>query len=434
MIYLEHFKRNTGLVLLFSFLWCSIGFGQKGEGFVVEEHQKYTLQDNLEVGQLIIKGVFKVEDKKDISLKFSSLLIDGGTLIVGSKDHPFQHQLTLQITSNEGYVKVLNGGSLGLFGMVQTQVKLERIQPGSAFKTADDQRNIEWNTNKKSSGHILLSNAGNINIWGTSFNGLGTPMQPALTIQGQTKEKPFLSNCVFQASKNIDLRINDSSVVIQDNLFISKAHTSIKSHYSHTAQQPIFKNNIVYNASGPDNFAVVLESLAHIFTDNDVVVDGNTHGVGILNKQIKGKASTKTDQKFIFNNNRMVNITGERQKTNIGLRVDNFGSKNLIPSSGNKIEGFGIGAVLKNPKFVGSNYVFTDNSTGCIPGPSYLLHAVFRLSDQTKKEHTRGIWVTDLYGKSAPKLSDVKIQNYGLGIHFEGFVSSANYFTKINFE
>ncbi|MEM8929430.1 MAG: hypothetical protein AAGC45_14630, partial [Bacteroidota bacterium] len=43
------------------------------------------------------------------------------------------------------------------------------------------------------------------------------------------------------------------------------------------------------------------------------------------------------------------------------------------------------------------------------------------------------IWVTDRYGKSAPKVSKVKIVNYGIGFHFEGLVSDANYFKEVSY-
>ncbi|MEM9869066.1 MAG: G8 domain-containing protein, partial [Bacteroidota bacterium] len=103
---------NTCFWTLFCLLGMHIAQAQVNGVFVVEKDQEHMFRDSiLEVDQLIIKGTFKLEDTKDVKLKFSKLLIDGGRFVAGSSENPFGHQLLLEFASELASFEVINGGN-----------------------------------------------------------------------------------------------------------------------------------------------------------------------------------------------------------------------------------------------------------------------------------------------------------------------------------
>ena len=426
---------NTCFWTLFCLLGMHIAQAQVNGVFVVEKDQEHMFRDSiLEVDQLIIKGTFKLEDTKDVKLKFSKLLIDGGRFVAGSSENPFGHQLLLEFASELASFEVINGGNLYVFGGTRNEFTTENPRTDKNSHQKEYESNIHFFVKNTSQGYMAFRNAEDIHISGVQFSGLGSNDNSAISIADLIQKGSFLKHCLFRKSQNTDLELTNSTLEVTENLISSEAATSIKSYNSGVASPSVFRNNHIYNMAGKGSYAVLLENSGHLFENNTVLVENNTNGIGILFKEKAVAQRERPTQDLNFHNNHIINLSKKNTQTTIGLEVDHFDSKGIQKSNGNSIENFEIGAVLKNPGFLVSNYKFIDNTIGCVPGKSYLEQIRFVMENPDLGKKSTAIWVTDSYSGSAPKINGITIQNYDLGFHFEGLVSASNYFREIQYD
>ncbi|MEM9361379.1 MAG: G8 domain-containing protein [Bacteroidota bacterium] len=424
---------NYFLVLICIF-GIDIGNGQAQNILVVEKDQEYLVKDSvLEVDELIIKGIFRLDDTRNIKLKFSRLVIDGGKCIAGTREHPYQHQLWFEFDSDSSAIEVINNGSMQLCGVSNHNNAPKTSDVANSLMDDTANCSINFSAQSGNSGYIIFEKTSQIQIAGVQFYGMGTESNPAILFQDVSEADSFVKNCVLRESKNTDLELVNSAIEVEGNSIFSKLSSSIRSNSTNNSLFSTFKNNQIYNISGQDSYAVVLQNLGCQFVENQIFVENNTNAIGILTDEKNPLVSLTNNQKLIFNDNRLVNLSKEGQKTNIGLRVNDFGSRNIQRIIGNTIVNFGIGALLQNTNMLVSKSSFSNNTVGCVPGRSYLENVTFSRKNPSTKENSIAVKVTDEYGISAPKIKEVTIQNYATGFQVEGLVSSSNYFKGINY-
>ena len=427
-------KNRQGFLLALCIGWVSLQLciAQETKTLLIEKGQEYVLNNgHLEVDTLIVRGVFKVADTKDVSLKFKHMVIEGGEFQAGTKAAPFKHRLLLMMASKESAITIINEGNFSLFG-TSSLIAKPAVDGFEKDPVSDiNQQNIILTSELDFSGNLSINNGGSISISGVLFDGLGTELQPAVAIENQSNTNAFLKNCRFTASNNLDVQLLESNFIIEKNVLVSKSGSSICSKNSGKPTSTIIRNNTIYNTSNKGTFAVVLKGFAHTFTNNHVEVEAHSHGVGIFENEEKIEATD--GRKLNLHHNKITNTT-EHQHQSIGLSIGNCSSKKLITSTGNTIQGFETGAIFRASNFVASDYHFKHNKTGCVPGTAYLEDCLFEANLQISEATNRAFWVTDTYSKSAPKIKNIKIIDHKVGFHFEGVISKANFFKQIQYE
>ena len=423
-------SKSLFIAIFFALVALHFGTAQSGNTLVVEKGQTLELNTSLEVDSLVVKGQVKILDSKDISLRFSNLIIDGGAFMAGSSGVPFQHRLLLMITSKKGAIEVINGGSISLYGTFDSSNTANTVEYQDAPLSNSSLHNIILTSELEHSGYLSIAQGGATAVSGVWFDGLGTASHPAVTVENQAYANGFLKHCLFTSSNNTDLRLYKSNLTIEKNVLNSKNGTSIQS-ISGMDILTKFDNNTIYNTSDHGTYAIVLQGLAHTFEHNHIAVTSNTNGVGVF--AIEEQQGLIQQTKLKVNHNHITNAS-ENPKESIGLSVANFGSKQLVESKGNTIKGFGIGAILKEPNFFMSHYRFLHNTIGCIPGSAYLESSSFLGSPKVAGATRKALWIMDKFGKSSPKIKDIIIADHGVGFHFEGRVSDGNRFKGIQYK
>ncbi|MEL7269180.1 MAG: G8 domain-containing protein [Bacteroidota bacterium] len=432
---------NRGLLKFIPYLlcfacfgWMTSGHSQERSELVIAKNEVLVLKDSsLIVDHLIVRGVLEIADIHNVKIKVKTLDIDGGVFVAGSKDHSFEHELSVEMTSNAGQIWVRNGGSLQLFGTSTPIPQLEKPSQIENLKTPN--HNITFTVKNETLGHLLFETDQNIHLKGVAFIGLGTQEAPAVHFTGCSNTKNELKNCFFRGSKNVDLQLENSTGSFIHNLFFSSSNSTLVSNSSSGETGPHFIENIIFNTSDAGKFAVVMNSPNHTFTDNKVYVKGNANGVGFLNSKLDASVvqTTMTFENLDFDNNHIVQLNKNDESRNLGLQVDDFATQQLFKTNGNHIQGFGTGALFNYPNFVADHYIFIDNAIGCIPGAAYVQNCDFSLSKEEHHHNSKALLVSHQSGTSAPKITSVSITNYATGIHFEGMIQEHNYFKKLKF-
>ncbi|MEM6895134.1 MAG: G8 domain-containing protein [Bacteroidota bacterium] len=432
---------NGGLLRFITYILCFVYFGgttlvhsQQMSELVIAKNEVLTLKDSsLIVDNLVVQGVLEIADIQNVKIKVGTLDIDGGVFVAGTEDRPFGHELSLEMISKAGQTRVYNGGSLQLFGLSTPIPKNEN--PSQIENLETPYHNITFTVKNKNSGHLLFETDQDIHLEGVAFIGLGTTDAPALHFRGCSNSGNKLENCFFHKSKNVDLQLDNSLGDVRHNVLYSSSNSTVVSNEVLGKKGPRFIENTIYNFSSSGKFAVIMNSLNHTFTGNRVYVKGNTNGIGFLNSKMDANVpqSMATDENLVFDNNHIVQLNKILQKESLGLQVDDFPTQRLFKTSGNYIQGFSKGAVFNYPNFLAENYVFLNNTIGCIPGTAYLQNCDFTFNGARHHHDSKAIYVSDRYGTSAPKVNTVSISNYGIGIYFEGTVRQHNYFRQLKF-
>ncbi len=407
---------------------------QKNKVLVIEKGEEFVLgKKNLIAGKLIVKGDFRVSEKNDCHVQLSELVIDGGTFRVGTTKEAYHKNLTITIAKG---INVKNGGSIRVHGSTKNNSNLRDYGTMDSLGPNTADTNIKFMAGNENPASFYAENAGELTISGAAFIGLGSSNNPAVHIVGTTLKSNFLRNCVFQKSGGIDLQLDNTAMVIENNLFLSYNGTSVHCSGSRYGANNIFRDNTIHNHSDKDIFAVVFNNPYQTFINNKVFVNGKASGIGFLSRSYvgPGKKMTKNTD-FVFDGNSVINYSHtDKTATKIGVLIEDFSDMKIWKTSRNSINGFDIGAKLKKNNLLISDYRFINNVIGCIPGAAYIQDSSFEFIKKEPKVNSQALLISSAYGKAAPKINGVKIKNYSTGIHFKGKISSDNYFETIDFE
>ncbi|MEM8507301.1 MAG: G8 domain-containing protein [Bacteroidota bacterium] len=433
-MYLTTMKWPYALAIVLLFQIQHRVIGQQQNNLIVEKGEELLIRDNLQIDRMVIRGTVTIMDQQDLTLRFSSLLLDGGQLIAGTPSKPFKHQLSLILDATIGAIRVQNGGRLVLTGAATSALKLKKPVASEKLDSVKTYRNIRLEVLKGKSGYITSTENSTIQASGVAIDGFGTSAHAAIGIYDLSTANSYLKQSMVCNSKNIDLRLTNSTMVVENNSFLSTSYTSIKSFGGTNHTFPRFRKNSIINTAGKDSFAIVLENLNQEFTENKVFVQKRTNGISVLHRSEKKGTGFNKRANFTFDNNRIINLSSSDTTATIGLSIQDLQSKSLIKSTANHIQNFGIGAHVHSGNIMLSNYSFLNNRIGCIPGTAYIEKSSFRRETGKVKNGSKALWITDRFGKSAPKMSSISIQNHGQGLCFDGLVSAPNYFEAFHFE
>jgi len=82
--------------------WSDV-FGNAGPNATVHirSNQTILIDQNIDVGGIIIEGVLQAEDTRDLTVSTDwALVVNGGTFRVGSGNDPFEHDFTMTLTGD----------------------------------------------------------------------------------------------------------------------------------------------------------------------------------------------------------------------------------------------------------------------------------------------------------------------------------------------
>ncbi|WP_430906155.1 G8 domain-containing protein [Maribacter sp. 2-571] len=390
------------------------------------------------VGKLIVRGTLKVDDSKDIALFANHIAIDGGTLQVGTKETPFKHRFSIRFTPSidqkPSELKAINGGRLLLYGTsLKNGAKSESDQDSkNAISTSQRSITIGSDT-EKHRFTVLIADAGAVEISGMHIQGAGIQdTVPALSWFGDTEVPSYIEKSVFSNSEHTALLLDKTTVRVAENSFhYGKAHAVVCSPSGIGSENKIIGNTIYNNSQGI--FAVRINNPYQTFAENGLHLANGTKGIGILKPDGYEHFIWKKDAKnFHFATNTISGITKKDTAITVGVQIGNFEHSGIWRSHQNIIENCAIGLWNQSKNLVLDRYVFKNNTIGLSPGAAYVQHCV--LSNDTKQPASTALQIVSKNGISEPKLTNVQIVNYAVGMHIEGAVSEHNYFEKIVYD
>ena len=448
---------RTGL--LFSCLWaiilitCSLeGSAQhKGEpsDLIIKEGEVVELKRRHQrIRKMVVKGTLTVSPKSPETLYVEQLIIDGGKFEVGQPGEKHPGEFSVKLTSEDSLtpseISVINGGSLILNGYSKARPdqKIENLD----WKLNDPQLWRSINIGVQSSegiGYITIEDAGDIMLSGVQFEGLGVKgSTPSLSWYGLTRGKGTIENSVFSDSKYTDLLLDKTEVIIHQNAFLSSNGSSIICSPSGIGISNVITSNIIINDSNNGEFAIVTMNPYQSIKANVIQVDNRTGGIGI--RPQKGYEDYKWEE-----SNNALNIEGNTIERTVkdhlpsgtkpltyGILIDHFDHTGIWRTKANTISGFDIGMIIKSGNVVVNEYSFTNNQIGIVPGTSYVGNSTISWSPEKENADTTAmaLWITDEFGQSSPKVTNIRISDYPVGLHFEGQIQKENYFEKVKFE
>ncbi len=406
---------------------------------VVEKGELLELKvDSLLSQRIIVKGTLRAYDKASMVIVANQIEIDGGRFEVGTKEKPRTNSFMLLLNGtslNPGSLIVKNKGQLVLNGVVANQNKAIDFDKMEIDKIPIPSRLLTVTTNTVDQfGFIEIEEASKVSLSGVLFQNLGIKeTKPALSWFGKTPAGAMLEKCVFTASRYTDLFLDKTMVSVTENLFFSTNGSSINCAPSGVGfGNSIFENTLI-NGSGQGTFALVTNNPFQSIIGNDVIVRNATNGIGLLAlKEYKNYKWSFKDSFFELNNNRIHAHDPPPRAGTIGLQVDDFDHKGIWRSSSNRIANFALGAQTSSKNLVLKGYHFQNNTVGIAPGVAYLQES--SLGFDTKQPGSTAVWASDSGHKSAPKVTDLIIENYAVGFHIEGKVGANNYFEKISYK
>ena len=397
------------------------------KNLVVEKGQTITLRKKTGTyDKIVVKGTLIIADNSTMELNMRYLVVDGGLLKTGSPDKGREHPLYLNLISDEisdtPSIWVKNNGGLVLHGSLSGQNPTIFIQ------------------SKGHGAYIHMESAKTVRISGTIFNGLGVPGRtPAITWIGMAADGAYIKDCTFQESKYVDLYLDKTKALISGNRFNSLMGSSLVCSPSGIGMQNEIRSNSFYNSSGQGSFAIRLNNPYQYFSDNCITVGNRTSGMSIAPPAgYEDFVWDKAEEGFLIENNSIVYQEEDRAEQAYdtltqGLYVGNFDHSGIWRMQSNTIENFDVGLQNETSNIVIGNHVLANNTIGVMPGRGYLMDSRISCEHCADDQETRGIWVMDTHKIPDPKISNVDIAHYNVGIAFKGQMGEHNYLEKIRF-
>ncbi|MEO0528579.1 MAG: hypothetical protein AAFZ89_15205, partial [Bacteroidota bacterium] len=148
---------------------------------------------------------------------------------------------------------------------------------------------------------------------------------------------------------------------------------------------------------------------------------------------------TKLHSSFVLEGNtverKITNVSQENIETKtIGIFIDNFDHTGIWRTKQNKVSHFDTGVINKSKNITLDKYILENNTIGLVPGPAYINNSSIILTPYHGRQQSKAVWVTDTFSKSKPKITNLSIKNYPIGIAFEGKIGADNYFKKITYD
>lgn len=420
------------------------GLSQETKNFIVEGGaHKIWNKGPIITEKLIIRGELTIADRTDMDITVSQVIIDGGTLNIGSAEKAFEHKLNFlfQKSRTDGFVgiEIKNKGSISIHGAVRDSILTSLSKEANPERQKSLDRNISIKTSDTETDAIVyVEDAKEVVLSGVLFDGMGSNTEPALHWKGATLHKSQVSNSAFLRSKSDDILLDGTSIDIVKNYFISNNGSSIICSPSEATVNNRLESNLIDNRSGKGTYVMEIYNPYQTIRDNRIITRNETHGIGLLSSSlVNGYLKNATHTTLELENNRLRHIdeTGanEKKKNVIGLKIDAFAHTGIWRTKANKIVNFKYGCIVSSQNTVLDGFHFIDNTIGIIPGTAYVQNTKIENRKEVDVKDTKAMWVTDSYGTSAPKVSHLTIDNYGVGIHFDGTVAPENYFEKIDF-
>ncbi len=406
---------------------------------IVEKGELLELSaDSLIVQKIVVRGTLRASDKSGMVIVTQQIEIDGGRFEIGSKEKPRTTNFELLLKSSNdrpGNLLVKNKGQLVLNGILENvhqtfdlhALEIEKIPLPTRYITIATASNTLQ-------GFIEIEDASDIYMSGVLFKGLGIKeTKPALSWFGTTSINATIEHSVFTASKHTDLYLDKTKANIQKNTFVSLSGSSISCAASGVGSGNKIYGNTLINRNGKGLFALVSRNPFQTIVENELLVRDSTNGIGLLLQEgYQNHQWPFTNTLFELNNNTITAYGPLPSKGTIGMQVDAFDHKGIWRSTGNRITNFSLGAISSSKNLVLKEFQFQNNTIGIIPGVAYLQNSTFKMS--TRQVGSTAIWIVDKGTASAPKVSDVAIENYAIGFHIEGKVDVNNYFEKISYK
>ncbi|WP_350290935.1 G8 domain-containing protein [uncultured Croceitalea sp.] len=386
--------------------------------------------------KITVQGVLRVADVKDIEIQVAQIVIDGGTFEIGTeqKEKKYKCQITFIHSSGtlSSGLKVINHGNLLFYNPPAIVPSIE--YPSGAGKEKQLAKNIVLSTvNKTVKALIRLEKAAKVNLSGVLFKNMGDSLEPAFLWKGNKEAKASLSNSVFVNSKGDDLVLENTSARIENNIFISANGSSIICSKNGKGYQNKIESNLLINSNKKGTYALLVGNPFQSIQKNKVKVANSANGIAIKKPNpTKDRAWSTVSKFFVLSNNSIeLNDSTNKEHQNIGLFIDAFNHLGIWRTTHNEILNFPVGAIIKSKNTVLFEYNFKENLVGIYPGAAYVENSRFIHSHLNPELNSKAIWATDSLGKSAPKLSNIKIRNYKTGIFYEGRIAPENYFKEI---
>ncbi|QLG45719.1 G8 domain-containing protein [Costertonia aggregata] len=421
---------NNYFTYILFFVFLIIRFeatlGQQPRELKIVAGETYELtKSHKNFDKIIVKGLLKVVDKRNLQLVTGQMIIDGGTLEVGTPEEPFHHQFKL-LFKNKGFeqhgLKVVNQGRVYLNGRAR---KNDSLQKTIQLTTFDSTQNAI----------VTFKDVNQIQISQTTFKGLGNKSNAAVAWEGASKES-YIQHSAFVNSKNTDIELDNTSITLKQNLFITNHGSTIICSKSGLGTNNKILENTIY-ASGLDSIYAI--SIHHPFQHiqkNRLVLSGAVSGILFRPKNPKQKTSlqkSKSTPSFEENTLERVRHPLENQVTNetIGILFEDFGKSLIFKARNNSVSNFSVGAIVTGGNYVLEKCHFKNNTTGVFAGTGYLNECTFHMANKVKG--TTAIIASNRFGNAAPKITDVNILNYDTGIQYDGVIGASNYIKATSF-
>ncbi|NAS32870.1 hypothetical protein GTQ40_17965 [Flavobacteriaceae bacterium R38] len=469
------------------------------------------------IDSLIVKGTLIVRDRRNINISVGNIIIDGGTLQIGTPENPFRNKIAIYFNSLEDFpaanrhrIIVKNNGTLSLHGIsgekttwtqlkndlaydsntlqfknitnwqrddeivitsVNDNFKNEKVKLLSAFngdavsKTTFQQAHAVKTLNFKEKINIspfvgllthtikigvhpnLIPNqintqiliedtAGNVTLSGVNFENIGTSRNTAPAIKWTgSKRNNYLKNSSFYQLKSDAVVLDQTSVLISNNVFFSNNGTVISCSMSgNGTNNQIINNLIIYNDYNNDSNESGIKTMNPFQTirGNQIIGPRFSSGISYLLPRNKKNALWDEDSdKFRLEGNLIYNQSSLKS-SNTGIIIEKFSHNQPWEIKNNTIVNYAKGVNIDTDEIRLNQFKSYNNTTGIISGSIHLSNAEILNPDKRLSVQSKAIDLNKI-SELKPVISGVTIDGYEIGINIEGNLAPSNSFKEIIF-
>lgn len=392
----------------------------------IEEGRVYELKKSTaKFDKITVRGTLKVLDKGKIRIETGLVVVDGGTLIIGTNESPLRSELTMSFRNVNGWeagIEVLNKGTLYINGL-------------SKRKDSSD-RTIQFKSVGRNAGaSIRIEDADTIQINKVRFEKLGSVSKPVLHWKGNPQEG-FVKNSLFHRNHGVAILLENTSIVLKGNRIETLNSNAIVCKNEEAGTGNHIVNNTIFTESSDSLFSVVADNPYQQINHNTLFLGGEASGIQIVPNQKDAKRTFKVRPRDFSLDGNHIQISNQSRNNllsseRVGILLGDFNQRAILKVTNNKVSNLPIGAIVIGQNYLIDGFHSRNNTIGIYPGKAYLSNGSFKRDAKTKG--TRAIVADTRFEATAPKISNLHIENYDLGIHFEGTIGPSNYIEKLTF-
>lgn len=284
---------------------------------------------------------------------------------------------------------------------------------------------------------IIEDSAGEIAFSGVAFSNLGTTKQHTSILNWtNSKGNSFIKNCSFYDLNTDAIVLDKTSISISNSVFFSNAGTVITCAVSGSGQNnKILDNLIVYDSYSNDSeeAGIKLMNPFQLINGNQIIGPRFTSGILYhLPKDLEAKNWNGASDDFSLQDNFIYNLPSIKSSSK-GIYLENFQHKNYWKILNNTVVNYSRGIQIDADNNRISKFKSYNNPIGVISASNNLNEIEIFNPDKRLSIQSKAISIISSR-KLTPKVTDVTISGYDIGVEIGGRLDKLNSFEKINFK